>query len=1006
MPFWAWNNRLEKDELRRQIAIFREMGFGGFFMHSRVGLDVPYLQEEFFEYVKTCVDEAKKQSLEVWLYDEDRWPSGTAGGIVTGEDKFKMRAVYLEKAENSPQENILELYAVKFNSGETDITSYRKVTSAGDVRPGTGEVLCCAYWAYMQKRAWFNGECYLDTLNKDAVKAFIGVTHEAYAGKVGEEFGKQIRGIFTDEMGLSVSEIGCGIPYTAGLTGIFQERYGYDFLEYLPELFYSCSGKVSKVRYDFMNLVTELFVRATAQQMGEWCEAHDLQLTGHIFNEDTLTLQYCFNGAAMRFYEYMQSPGIDVLTEHWNLFMTVKQCVSVARQFGKKERCSESYACTGWDFPLSSHKALGDWQFALGINKLVPHIAWYTMKGEAKRDYPASISFQSPWYRKYPAVCDYFARLKVILENQQEIRDILFIHPIESLWSCLGRNEAFKTDVAGGLHPLERQFAAISQNLLAAHLDYDYGDEELLGRIGKVAGDILYAGHAEYRAILLPELKTIRKTTLDLLDEFTASGGKVFYLGDIPEYVQAEKSDLPRTVYQKFTAVTMSDCIAHLRAVSSRVSMTDANGSEISRLLYLLGKSEKGISLFVTNFGCAFAENIFDEKRITDRKDTFPQVRVTLACDYAGNVCEIDPESGNIYPVDAVYADGRYCFETSFGERETKLFFISPEKPPLSARPPCIPGEIRDRVKLDEWDFELTEPNVLVLDQAELTLRSVQDKTGKYILEIDEILRKEMGLAYRGDSMMQPYCRNYTQEQLAAQLPFELTYRFRCSSIPEQNCFLALEDAAEYQIYLNGHAVDNKVTGWWVDPAISCVPLNTEYFVAGNNILQLAGKYHCTSSGLESIYIIGNFGVSDDAIGHLPEKMHSANWCTQALPYYSGNVIFRRILPHVPEHTRVFLKLSDWRGSALGIRVNSGKEIDLSAKHGELEITPWLSSGNNMLEITVYGHRKNSFGPFYLREKQPFWNDSRAFRLVEKEQRNIVPCGLCGGVELLFTVQY
>ena len=30
-PFWAWNNQLEETELRRQIRIFKEMGFGGFF---------------------------------------------------------------------------------------------------------------------------------------------------------------------------------------------------------------------------------------------------------------------------------------------------------------------------------------------------------------------------------------------------------------------------------------------------------------------------------------------------------------------------------------------------------------------------------------------------------------------------------------------------------------------------------------------------------------------------------------------------------------------------------------------------------------------------------------------------------------------------------------------------------------------------------------------------------------------------------------------------------------
>ena len=45
-PFWAWNSRLDAAELERQITILKEMGFGGFFMHSRVGLDTEFLGKE------------------------------------------------------------------------------------------------------------------------------------------------------------------------------------------------------------------------------------------------------------------------------------------------------------------------------------------------------------------------------------------------------------------------------------------------------------------------------------------------------------------------------------------------------------------------------------------------------------------------------------------------------------------------------------------------------------------------------------------------------------------------------------------------------------------------------------------------------------------------------------------------------------------------------------------------------------------------------------------------
>lgn len=94
-PFWAWNGKLEEPELRRQIKLFKSMGLGGFFMHSRVGLDTPYLSEEWFKLVNACIDEAKKQGLDAWLYDEDRWPSGAAGGLVTKHHEYRMKLIYL-----------------------------------------------------------------------------------------------------------------------------------------------------------------------------------------------------------------------------------------------------------------------------------------------------------------------------------------------------------------------------------------------------------------------------------------------------------------------------------------------------------------------------------------------------------------------------------------------------------------------------------------------------------------------------------------------------------------------------------------------------------------------------------------------------------------------------------------------------------------------------------------------------------------------------------------------
>lgn len=80
-PFWAWNDKLDKQQLIYQIEQFKKMGLGGFHMHVRCGLETPYLSPEFMDLIKSCVIKAEKSGMKAYLYDEDRWPSGADEGI-------------------------------------------------------------------------------------------------------------------------------------------------------------------------------------------------------------------------------------------------------------------------------------------------------------------------------------------------------------------------------------------------------------------------------------------------------------------------------------------------------------------------------------------------------------------------------------------------------------------------------------------------------------------------------------------------------------------------------------------------------------------------------------------------------------------------------------------------------------------------------------------------------------------------------------------------------------
>ncbi len=436
-PFWAWNGKLKPSELRRQIRVFKKMGLGGFFMHSRVGLDTEYLGEEWFDCVRACIEEAERLNMEAWLYDEDRWPSGAAGGIVTTNPEYRQRHLIMECWENPDDfawtPETIAAFTAKLDGGKARDVERLEPNSSKKTR--SGKDLLAFKVELNPPTPWHNGQTYLDTMNEEAVREFIEVTHEKYSKEIGDNFGKLVPGIFTDEPNYG-NFMKDRLPWTDRLPAVFKKRYGYDLIPHIVELLFEVEGRqISQPRYHYRDCITHLFVEAFARQIGEWCDKNNIEHTGHVLSEENLTSQTKVVGSAMRFYEHMQAPGIDILTERRRELNTAKQCSSIANQFDRQWRLTETNGCTGWDLSFESHKAIGDWQAACGINLRCQHLSWYTMQGQAKRDYPASISYQSPWWEFYDKVEGYFARVHAALNRGREVRDLLVIHPVESVWA-------------------------------------------------------------------------------------------------------------------------------------------------------------------------------------------------------------------------------------------------------------------------------------------------------------------------------------------------------------------------------------------------------------------------------------------------------------------------------------------------------------------------------------------------------------------------------------------
>ena len=161
-PFWAWNCRLDEATLKEQIDVFERMGMGGFFMHVRTGLETPYMNEDFMRCIRACVEKAKSNQMLAYLYDEDRWPSGAAGGKVTRDDRYKMKGLYCEPAADFQKvefpENTLAWFAAETDPAARTVSNYRRISEPERGELGAGEQLLRFYWKNDERTSWFNGE--------------------------------------------------------------------------------------------------------------------------------------------------------------------------------------------------------------------------------------------------------------------------------------------------------------------------------------------------------------------------------------------------------------------------------------------------------------------------------------------------------------------------------------------------------------------------------------------------------------------------------------------------------------------------------------------------------------------------------------------------------------------------------------------------------------------------------------------------------------------------------
>ena len=784
---------------------------------------------------------------------------------------------------------------------------------------------------------------------------------------MGDEFDGTVPAIFTDEpqftrkmvLGNSFdTETDIMMPWTDKVPEIYKETYGADIFDTLPEIFWDLKDSAPSVhRYRYHDFIAELFASAFADTVGAWCGKNNLALTGHMMEEPTLHSQTAALGEAMRSYRGFQLPGIDLLCNNHE-FTTAKQAASAAHQFGYEGVLSELYGVTGWDCDFRTYKHQGDWQAALGITIRVPHLSWYAMAGEAKRDYPASISYQSPWYKEYNVIEDHFARVNTALTRGKPVVKVAVIHPVESFWLHWGPND--KSAVFR--ESCDENFQSLTKWLIEGSIDFDFVCESLLPELCKEASAPLKVGEMEYSTIIVPNCETLRATTLERLEKFRENGGRLIFMGSAPTLCDAVESERGKLLFDKSEKVDFSRS-AILTALEPDRTLTIRydDGSLTDYLIYQLRKDVDCSWLFV----CPDKEP--HNKDLAWSED----IRITIPGEYTVTV--YDTQNGETYPADVTYLNGKTVINEEFYGYDSKLYKLCEGKADIeTSKKVDFIGE--GKATASVVDYELSEENVLLLDMAEFKLENEETFSPKEeILRLDNVCRKKIGLRERGGAVVQPWV--YGEQEPVTKVTLKYTFQ---SDINYVGAMLALEDADKAEITFNGNKVDNKIIGNFVD--ISIFKVQLPEIVKGENTLVITLPFG-SSSNLENVFVLGKFGVNlcgnMATITELPEKIGYGDLVHQGFPFYGGNVTYK--IPVEVANNTLKVCTSDYRGAVISAKLD-GEEV------GKIVYPPYcvyakdIENGSHILELTLYMHRYNTFGPIHLVNEKESWHGPDAWR--------------------------
>ncbi|MBN2103464.1 hypothetical protein JW835_05415 [bacterium] len=599
----------------------------------------------------------------------------------------------------------------------------------------------------------------------------------------------------------------------------------------------------------------------------------------------------------------------------------LKDKISTFHQCRKTQAIAALFLNTDPGLSFLTMKDIGDRAFVCGFEGICFGQSLYSILGSKIYEAP-SFSYHAPWWDLFPSIVSYFSRLSLVLSSGDPIRNVLVFHYSEIEETALSADSPSDED--------QMTFQSFFELLTHGQVEFDLATSTVLEKFGSAKHGEMKIGSAAYSCVILPPgMQNLRSSTVNLIENYLRSGGKVIYFTP-PVAIEGKSS----TVFQTWPDKYPSEWI-HIQDPGDPDFLKEVNPPDFRIVLH----------------NTAGHQFYHQRRSLSDGQLLFLVNNSSSNC-VRGHV-QIPGEA--VYRLNALQGImTRYPF-TVRGMLSAFDFNLLPFESLL------VFSAARDTFGIHITDEKQTGTEKVIL------------KKGKTIFTpgyLNSIVLNRCNL-FSDDKQYQncsigdagTLCPDHL---LQIQFPVSIHKKVNPLSM-----MIVIQIPNAWNVYVNDRLAEQLRDAWLLDRGFGVYNIGTHIQPERNTISLIPVN---ENPSVLPAYLYGDFSLIPNESGWRivpPRVLGFGSWSKQGMPFYSDAVSYIQSYSIQRSSSRYKIQLGSWQGTVSAVRINDLPAGIIAWPPYSLDVTEYIRDGLNDVEVAVYGSLKNIF-PKYEKYDQKY----------------------------------